>query len=139
MTYTFQQVLAYCKSKQISLTNQQELILKIIQESSQPLTSVEILDLLHVQNPTANRMTIYRTIEYLIRNNLIHKVQSNNTYTLCQHPSDHSCQILVCTKCGVQHEIHSHQICSSLDLIQLEYGFTFSNPLEITGICDKCR
>lgn len=139
MAYTFQQVIAYCNSKQISLTNQQKLILKIIQESSQPLTSVEILDLLHTQNPTANRMTIYRAIEYLIKNNLIHKVQSNNTYTLCQHPSDHSCQILVCTKCGTHYEIHSHQICSSLDFIQLEYGFVFSNPLEITGTCQKCR
>lgn len=139
MLKTFNDLLQHCQQQMISLTNQQELILQIVYQHDTALTSNDILKLLQNQNPTANRMTIYRAIEYLLEQKLIHKIQLNNTYTICKHPSDHSCQILVCTKCGKQQEIHSHPICSALDNLQLQYGFTFSNPLEITGICRNCQ
>ncbi|RTL00063.1 MAG: transcriptional repressor [Proteobacteria bacterium] len=139
MLENFDELRKYCEQLAIHLTNQQELILQIVYEHDTGLTSNDILKLLQCQNPTANRMTIYRAIEYLLEQKLIHKIQSNNTYTICKHPSDHSCQILVCTICGQQQEIHSHQICAALDNLRNNYGFAFSNPLEITGICHQCR
>jgi Fur family zinc uptake transcriptional regulator len=139
MSYTFEQVLRYAQSRHITLRKQQELILKILQQQPKPLNTVNILKYLQLENPTANRMTIYRAIEYLIKNRLIHKTQSNSTYSICQHISEHNCQILVCRICGMQQEIHSHQICDTLEKIQQQYLFIFSSPLEINGICKTCQ
>lgn len=135
----FTQLLQLCQQKSIVLSTQQELILQIIFVQQSPMSSSSILEQLIIYNPTANRMTIYRALEYLIEHKLVHKIQSQNTYTICKQISDHSCQILVCTQCGAEVEIHSHSICSALDSVQAEYNFTFANPLEILGLCANCR
>lgn len=139
MTLTFAQILQYCTDKQIDLTTQQLLVLEILYVNSPTtMTSADILDAMLAHNPTANRMTIYRALDYLIKQNLIHKIQANNTYSICQHLSDHSCQILVCLKCGNQIEVHSHTICQALNKAATENQFIFANPLEITGYCMSC-
>ena len=139
MKNDFNLILAYCQQHGISLTAQQELVLKAIHTTETPLSSTDILQNLFKTNPRANRMTIHRACEYLAQVGLIHKIQINQTYTLCQHLSDHSCQLLICLNCGKQIEVHSHAICQALDKACLEYGFNLANPLEITGICAECR
>ncbi|MDD3265706.1 MAG: transcriptional repressor [Burkholderiales bacterium] len=123
----------------IELTTQQSLILKLLTENNAPISSADILSMMQKDNPKANRMTIHRALEKLIDNGLIHKIQLNNTYTICQHLSDHNCQLLVCIKCGSQTEIHSHKMCHALESVEISHKFQFINPLEINGICEKCQ
>lgn len=139
MNIMFKQVLSYCQARQINLSPQQELILMIISQTTTPLSSHEILTNLLEHNPKANRMTIHRGLEVLIKANLIHKIQVNQTYSLCQHLSDHNCQLFICLKCGKQTEVHSHQICQALTQASNEHNFTLASPLEITGYCQQCH
>ena len=139
MNTTFKQVLAYCQVQKINLSAQQELILMIISQATSAVSSHEILTNLIQHNPKANRMTIHRALDLLIKANLIHKIQVNQTYSLCQHLSDHSCQLFICLKCAKQIEVHSHQICQPLNQASNEHSFTLANPLEITGYCAQCR
>lgn len=139
MNITFKQVIDYCQARQINLSPQQELILMIISQATIPLSSHEILTSLLEHNPRANRMTIHRALEILIKANLIHKIQVNQTYSLCQHLSDHNCQLFICLKCGKQTEVHSHKICQALMQASDEYNFILASPLEITGYCQQCH
>lgn len=139
MVNLFQQAQEFCLQQKITLTPQHELVLKIIANSKIALSSNEILGHLIIQNPKANRMTIHRALENLLKYNLIHKIQVNQTYSLCQHLSDHSCQLFVCLNCGKQIEIHSHIICQALKQASHEYNFRLENPLEITGYCGSCH
>lgn len=134
----FQNAQQFCVQQKINLTPQYELVLQIIANSTTALTSNEILNQLLQHNAKANRMTIHRALDCLLKYNLIHKIQVNQTYSLCQHLSDHSCQLFVCLKCGKQIEIHSHSICQALRQASAEYNFTLANPLEITGYCLEC-
>ncbi len=138
MTINLTEILDYCAQNQISLSHQQELILKIIAEQNGAIAANEILAQLVQINPKANRMTIHRALEYLISINLIHKIQFNSTYTLCNHLNEHSCQILVCQLCGSQTELHSEEIRQTLLKASEKFNFTIGNPLEIMGYCAQC-
>lgn len=136
---TLENLLIYCQINNISLSKQQILVLEIIANSGLPIHASEVLERLKTNNLKANRMTIHRALEKLTEQSLIHKIQYNNTYTICQHISTHNCQILVCTKCLKQTEIHSHQLCHSLNKLNQDYQFTVISPIEITGICHNCK
>jgi Fe2+ or Zn2+ uptake regulation protein len=136
---TLDNLLTYCQNNNIQLTEQQILLLDIILQSSHPISATELLDALKIHNPKANRMTIHRGLERLTEQSLIHKIQFNNTYSICQHISNHNCQMLVCIKCNNQTEIHSHNLCHSLNRLHQDYQFTVTSPIEITGICSQCN
>ncbi len=138
----FETIVDYCKSKNIQLTNQRSLIIRIIASTPDQLTANEILIYLQKVNPKANRMTIHRALEFLTDAGLIHKIAFNHTYKLCAHlycKHDHHCQILICQKCGNQTEIHNPQITGALLEISKTHNFKLANPVEITGSCAKCQ
>ncbi len=136
---TLDNLLTYCHINNISLSKQQALILELIFNSNLAISAAELLEQLKTTNFKANRMTIHRTLDKLVEQNIIHKIQYNNTYSICQHISTHNCQILVCIKCNQQVEVHSHQLCHSLNKLSQDYQFTAISPIEITGICKNCH
>lgn len=141
MHLKFEKIIDYCTSRQISLTPQQSLIIKIIADAQIPLMANEILMSLRKLNPKANRMTIHRVLEFLVKIELIHKIAFNHTYKLCNHlycKHEHHCQILVCQQCGNQMEIHNPQITDALLEISKTHKFKLANPVEITGLCPNC-
>jgi len=135
------QLFDYCKNQQINLTSQQSLIIGIIANNQEPLTAHDILLNLRQINPKANRMTIHRALEFLIKAELIHKVTFNHTYKLCNHlycNHEHHCQILICQICGKQIEVHNPQVTLVLQEASKTHGFIITNPVEITGKCQQC-
>ena len=134
------EIIKYCQHQQITLTSQQELILAAVIAHQNPVTANEILLKLKESNPKANRMTIHRGLEYLVKANLIHRVSFNLTYKLCNHlHHGHHCQILVCQSCGKQTELHSEAIQEALNTASKLCQFKISNPIEITGFCHNCQ
>jgi len=121
------------------LTNQQSQILSLITTCKHPLTAHEILIKLKESNSKANRMTVYRSLEYLVQKGIIHKVDFNNSYRLCDQPQGHNCQILVCQDCGNQLEIHSTYIEELISKIRLLYKFNISNLTQFKGLCLDCQ
>ena len=142
MKYTMQhkllEIMSYCKSHNINITSQQALILEIIVANNEPITANEILLKLKESNPKANRMTIHRGLDYLVKANLIHRILYNLTYKLCNHLDTHGCQILICQKCGQQIELHLDHVKETLAKVSASHDFVISNPIEITGYCKKC-
>lgn len=138
MTSHFKQLIKYCNLNAIALTEQQTLILKIVCEYNQPINAQTILQALQKKNPTANRMTIHRTLDYLNKSGIIHKISFNNTYVSCEHVTQHNCQLLVCEKCGKKIEIHAKQIVSAILESSNEHDFSITNPIEIMGFCKNC-
>mgnify|MGYP003396766036 CR=1 FL=1 len=136
---TLNNLLDYCNINNIKLSEQQVLILDMIFQAIIPISAAELLEQLKHINSKANRMTIHRALDKLTEQNLVHKIQYNNTYSICQHISNHNCQILVCIKCTQQVEIHSHQLCHSLNKLSQEHQFNVASPIEITGICKQCK
>lgn len=133
------EIMNYCRLNKIQFTPQQLIILNIFCKAENPLGASEVLARLEINNPKANRMTVHRALEMFIDYGLIHKINFNNTYALCQHISDHNCQLLVCKICASQIEMHSHELCKALAEATTKYNFIITNQIELTGVCNECR
>lgn len=86
-------------------------------------------------------MTVYRALDFLVEQGLVHKVAANASYVVCQHegPHDHRDTVfLVCESCGQTTEWRDAQLGRRLALALGASGF-HSHDVEIKGECAKCR
>lgn len=129
-----------CKDEDIRFTNLRRTVLEIIWVSHKPIKAYDILDKLKDLDYSAKPPTVYRTLDFLLANGLVHKLNSLNAYVGCSHPREHSeCYFLICSEC---HEIK--ECCDRLldDAIAKTTGKNKFSPshttLEIEGKCCEC-
>ncbi len=134
---------AWCDKKQVRLTPQRQQVLQLILQHPTAITAYELLGQLQASTqPNAKPPTVYRALDFLLAQGLIHKVQSTNRYLACclpDHPH-HNSQLFICDQCGQITEIHDHEIAHALTQKAHLQGFTITNPMiEIHGICQTCH
>ena len=78
-----------CSEKQIKFTNLRRKILRMIWEGHGPKKAYDLLSQLQLTNQSAKPATVYRTLEFLIENGFVHKVNSLNAFVGCSHPLKH--------------------------------------------------
>jgi Fur family transcriptional regulator, zinc uptake regulator len=126
-----------CAQRGVRLTPQRRQVLKIITRSPSPLGAYEILQQMQ---PPAAPPTVYRALEFLLQQGLIHRLATLHAYLACDHPgAAHQGQFLICSECGQVEEVEDSDIAQSLDSAASEAGFSRSNEVvEITGRCGRC-
>ncbi len=138
----YQRIVAHCKAHHIKLTPLREQVLAIISQSEKPLTAYAILDELKTVKPNAQVMSIYRTLNFLLDNELIHRIESLNAVMLCHHMDacEHLSQWLICERCGEATECDLPIFQQGLNDISEATGFVVTAPvIELTGICPQCQ
>lgn len=122
------------------LTAIRKTLLSIIYKNEGDLTAYELLHLFRETNPKAESMTVYRALDFLQKQHLIHRLASKSTYAACDIPhEDHHAHFLLCEKCGQSQEVQSTQLEKVAKILAAEHHFVLSNkPIEITGICRAC-
>ncbi len=131
---------AYCAHHKIRLTPIRLHIIHCLSEQSTPISAYELLDRLKIDNENMNIMSVYRSLDFLKSHGVIHKINTNNTYSLCCHPSDALCQVFICQKCNQSFEVHSIDITNQLNALAAKSGFEIKqNKIELFGLCQSCR
>src|SRR5690606_28005187 len=65
---------------------------------------------------SARPPTVYRALDFLMAEGLIHKIESLNAYLGCvEAGAPHSGQFLICRKCGTTEEIVDPKLETALD------------------------
>ena len=84
--------------------------------------------------------TVYRALDFLLEQGLIHKLESLHAFVGCDHPGQpHSGQFLICAECGVVRELDDAGVALSLRSVALETGFEPDRPVvEVIGTCAGC-
>lgn len=135
-----QQVEDYCQQAGIQFTPLRKTLLTLIYTQKKHLTAYELLALLREINPKAQSMTVYRTLDFLQEQQLIHRIASKSTYVACclsEH--HHQAQILLCEQCGEAEEIDVASFKKAMKKLADEYEFQLSEkPVELTGTCKSC-
>ena len=92
------------------------------------------------RRPTAPP-TVYRALEFLLAQGLIHRIESLNAYVGCVHPDgDHGGQFLICTGCGATAEVHDPRVDAAVARRAEELGFAVARKtIEIAGLCPPCQ
>ncbi len=85
-------------------------------------------------------LTVYRHLDFLLRIGLIHRLQSTQSYLVCDHPDHgHQSQYLLCSACGSVDELESSRVDEALGSAASARGFKPEHAtVEITGLCEGC-
>ena len=130
-----------CKDRGLRFTELRRKILEMIWNNHGPVKAYDLIANLNDDHSPAKPPTVYRTLEFLLENGLIHKLNSLNAYVGCAHPLRHDeCYFLICTSCQTVMECCNHTLAEAISDTMHENAF---NPkhvtLEIEGKCAECK
>jgi Fur family transcriptional regulator, zinc uptake regulator len=130
-----------CIDRGVQLTPIRHQVLGLIWESHKAVKAYELLDRIKPMQAAAKPATIYRALDFLIEQGLIHRVESLNAFIGCSCSEyQHEQLLLICNKCLEVEERSATNVMSALTLEIQQAKFTaHSKALEIHGVCAKCR
>ena len=138
------QVEAACASRGLQMTALRREIVGIFATADQPLGAYTVIQKLsEVQKRIVAPPTVYRTLDFLVDNGFVVKIESRQAYVACDHlghDHDHHGIVFSCSKCGRTAEIDSRPIDRELATVAERLGFTVERKvLEVDGLCEACQ
>ncbi len=130
-----------CAAKGAKLTEQRRRVLALIWKSHEPVGAYTLLDRLREEGVRAQPPTVYRALDFLVENGLIHRIESLNAFVGCAAPDErHVGQFLICSGCRSAAELDDPTIGAAIAQRAKEIGFAVSRAtVEIAGLCPSCR
>ncbi len=116
-------------------------VLALVLQSPGPVTAYALLDRLKETHRAAAPPTVYRALEFLQQQGLIHRVERLQAFVGCDEGAAHShaAQFLICRTCGSVDEVDDHAISDALDHAAAVKGFTPAHStVEVEGTCAAC-
>lgn len=85
--------------------------------------------------------TVYRSLEFLLSEGLIHQLTSINAYVPCCHPrAQHTAAFLICDQCQRVQECSSLPVQEMMSFAEQDVGFTVERSvIELSGRCQVCQ
>ncbi|ALG69311.1 transcriptional repressor [Beggiatoa leptomitoformis] len=142
VAHALSQATQLCQQRDVRLTPLRRRVLELIWCSHKPLGAYTILESLHVdEGRRAAPPTVYRALDFLLQQGLIHRIASLNAFIGCIHPDkSHVGQFLICTECGNAAELETPLIADGIALQAKTLGFSIeSQVIEIIGHCAVCQ
>ncbi|WOJ90197.1 transcriptional repressor [Methylocapsa polymorpha] len=138
----FAAALAACRQEGIALTPSRRRILEILACEGRPLGAYDMID--RVAQATGKRpapISIYRALDFLLENSLVHRLASCNAYLACGH--GHAAQepivFLICEVCGEVVEATSESMRGALADLAAQAKFQpRAQVMEVAGRCRTC-
>ncbi|MAR71401.1 MULTISPECIES: transcriptional repressor [unclassified Halomonas] len=140
-TALLQQAEAHCAHRGVRFTPIRRRVLELIGEASGGLKAYDLLDRLAKDHAAARPPTVYRALEFLIEQGLVHRIESLNAYVACPCPEHaHRFQLLICRDCGRVEELHLDEINEQLASRARTLGFQVQRQtIELLGLCQACQ
>ena len=131
-----------CKERAQKFTPIRRQVLQALLSSHRLLGAYEVIDELAKSMPRPAPITVYRALDFLMANGLVHRIESRNAYLACAHDHDAASLVafLICERCGSVGEIPSAPMAQSLSSAARATGFAPKlSVVEITGTCAHCQ
>ena len=124
-------------------TTNKRIIIDTIKKLNKKFTIKEIYNIINASEEKVGMTTIYREIDYLIKNEQIIKMNTNDNTTVYQYIDvcdNGNCILLNCIKCNQMHHIDCNMFNKLNKHIKSEHDFEISNKnFIINGLCNKCK
>jgi Fur family zinc uptake transcriptional regulator len=85
---------------------------------------------------------VYRALDFLMENGLVHRIESRNAWLACAHDHDETAMVafLICELCGSVGEIPAAPVARSVNAAARDSGFAPKmSVVEISGTCAHCQ
>lgn len=132
---------SHCDAVGISLTPIRQRVLELIWQDHEPVKAYDILDTLKQSKSSSAPPTVYRALDFLQDEGLVHKIESLNAYIGCGNPRNtHKGQFFICHDCGFVAELDDDEIRRLFQKKAKRFGFEINDEIvEIKGYCQECR
>ncbi len=129
-----------CAQNGLRLTKLRRKVLELVWAGHGPVKAYDILEQLGDRKSAAKPPTVYRSLDFLTENGLVHKLNSLNAYVGCSHPAQHhTCYFLICSQCQEVKECCNQQLDKAIYHTSDSNNFKPSRiTLEIEGLCEHC-
>ena len=117
-------------------------VLEALLASHQPLGAYEIIDRLAQEGDRPAPITVYRALDFLREQDLVHRIESRNAFMACvhNHAAGDLVVFLLCERCGAVGEAPADAVADALKSAARAAGFApKTSVIEITGTCAHCR
>ncbi len=130
-----------CAEKGLRFTPLRRRVLELVWSGHKPVGAYALLDKLRTEELGSAPPTVYRALDFLIENGLIHRIERMNAFIGCSHPGEtHRGFFLICGECGNAQELESDSVAESISTSASRRGFVARDmTLEVTGTCAECR
>lgn len=148
-----------CQQRGVRLTELRRFVLGLVLDSPAPAGAYDMLDRLRQHHKGAAPPTMYRALDFLLDQGLIHKVERLSAYVGCVHGLDHhasaeacehqahshahshahAVQFLICRNCKRVIELEEPEISQALLRAAKRHGFQLNRSMiEAEGLCAAC-
>ena len=131
-----------CRARGERLTPIRREVLATLAADHRPFGAYELIDRLAADKKRLAPITVYRALDFLVANGLVHRIESRNAYLACinNHADSETVVFLICENCGAVGEAASSSVAETIAAAAKSAGFTPHAPvIEISGICSHCR
>ncbi len=132
---------AACARRGARLTDVRRMVLKLILEAQEPIGAYALLDRLKESSGQGKPPTIYRALDFLLAQGLIHRVERLNAFVGCHEEADHPhpVQFLICGGCGSVTEFEDGEVARAVAAAAARHDFNVSRTIvEVEGECGAC-
>lgn len=141
-----------CQAQGVRFTTLRQQIYELILKSQKPVGAYDLITKLQqarAQKPDQKAKqsknvappTVYRSLDFLLEQGLIHQLTSLNAYIPCCHPrSRHAAAFFICERCQHVQECSSLPVQEVMNYAKEDIGFEVSQSvIELRGICQFCQ
>ena len=135
----------HCDRRGSRLTQKRKQVLTGLVKSDKALSAYELIDFCKQEyGESLPAMSVYRILDFLESELLVHKLNLANKYVACMHIScDHAHavpQFLICKNCSIVKEITVEEsTISDLGNTVKGAGYQLLSPqIELNCLCDNC-
>lgn len=130
-----------CARQGVRLTPIRRRVFELVWSSHAPIGAYDLLRRLSQEHARAAPPTVYRALDFLLAQGLIHRIESLNAFVGCADPGEaHAGQFLICDGCGAAAEMEDQAIDRAISRSAAEHGFAVERKtVEVRGRCPACR
>lgn len=130
-----------CEQRGRRLTPIRRKVLELLLRHGRSLKAYELLEAMRAEHPGAAPPTVYRALDFLMEEGLIHRLDAVNAWTACLDAAgDPHDLLVVCTGCGAVAEVSDPVMSQQLAKRVAMTGFALATQeTEIRALCPQCQ
>lgn len=129
-----------CTQRGSRLTQVRRRVLEALLRHPGSLKAYELIDILRPDLPNAAPPTVYRALDFLVAQGLIHRLDALNAWSACTDAGGRPHDVLVvCTHCGKVAELSDPTLGARLTQCVARAGFVLDGHVtELRALCARC-